>query len=254
MYKTTFILFLAFFLTSCGAKRALETTEEVSTEDYGLARALAAYDENSVTFDTFSAKIKCKFEDDSKSLSFKTTVRVQKDEKIWISAGILGFEGVRALITPDSVKVINRLEKTYFEEPIDKLQEFSGLPVDFSMMQQLVTGKLLLLNTENASITQKEGIYELISSLGDMTAIAWLDDATFDLERQTVIEQAQNTQMEITYHAHDKLENFIFPYESNVHVSGDEEIWVDMEFSDVELNEQLSFPFTINRNYDREEL
>ena len=62
---------------------------------------------------TFSAKLKVHYESsDGKDYEFNAFVRLQKDKIIWISINaLLGFEAFRAVITPDSVKVLNKLDK-----------------------------------------------------------------------------------------------------------------------------------------------
>ena len=64
---------------------------------------------------TFSAKMKVHYEgSDGKDYEFNAFIRLQKDKMIWISINaLLGIEAFRAIITPDSVKVLNKLDKVY---------------------------------------------------------------------------------------------------------------------------------------------
>lgn len=70
-------------------------------------------------------------------------VRMRRDSIIWVSAGLAGFEGVRAVLTRDSVHVINRLEKTYFSGGYDYLTKLLNVPVSFEQMQTLLLGDYL---------------------------------------------------------------------------------------------------------------
>ena len=68
---------------------------------------------------------------------------MRRDSIIWVTAGLAGFEGVRAVLTHDSVRVINRLEKTYFSGGYDYLSKLLNVPVSFAQMQTLLLGDYL---------------------------------------------------------------------------------------------------------------
>src|SRR5918993_935414 len=70
-------------------------------------------DSNRIDFKTFSAKVKVDFEGkDGKKSDFNANIRLIKDSVMWISINaLLGIEAFRVLITPDSVKVMNKVDK-----------------------------------------------------------------------------------------------------------------------------------------------
>lgn len=212
---------------------------------------MSIFKANMLDFEYLEAETKTRFEDHEKSLSFKTKFRIEKDKKIWVSAGMFGLEAARALITPDSVFVINRLEREYYREPISELEEISGLPVDYYSLQNLILGDLLFFNEETAKFEEKEGIIELISESDQLTNVVWLDKGNLQLERQALVDQKNAQEMEISYHNFKEVSNKIFPFESNIHVTGEDEIWVDLEFTKVELGGEPNFDFEINEKYER---
>ncbi|RYY11186.1 MAG: DUF4292 domain-containing protein, partial [Cytophagaceae bacterium] len=65
-------------------------------------------------FQYLSGKGKLHFKQggDDKTVNFN--LRVRRDSAIWLSGSLVGIEGGRALLTADSVRVINRLKNTYF--------------------------------------------------------------------------------------------------------------------------------------------
>src|SRR5215213_2919594 len=88
---------------------------------------------NRIDFNTFSAKIKVDYRGgDGKSYDFNAFLRMKKDSVIWVSVNAaLGIEAFRVLITPDSVKVLNKLDKVAQLRSMDYLQELTQLPFDF---------------------------------------------------------------------------------------------------------------------------
>ena len=54
-----------------------------------------------------------------------------KDSIIWISVtAIFATEGIRAYITKDSVKLLNKQDKIYTARSVSYLQEITALPLD----------------------------------------------------------------------------------------------------------------------------
>jgi len=245
------IVYLAIFglvLISCKSNKTVSKTNE---RDTSFSSAVEAVEESEFDFDTFEAKAKVRFEDEDRRLTFRTTIRIAKDEKIWISGGMLGFEGVRALITPDSVRIINKLEREYYQEPIEYLSEVSNLPVNFEGLQNLIIGNALFFDEDNVKYQEKEGIIELMSEWQDLVNILWLDTEDLLLERQTLISESEDRNMEISYYDYRPLSNGNFAHETEIYVSGQDESWIDMEFTNIELNKSLSFPFTVSSSYER---
>jgi hypothetical protein len=75
-----------------------------------------------------------------KSVGFSYRIHLKKDEMIWVKVTKFGFEGARALIRPDSVFIINRLERSYTASDYSPVKEFTGLDADFELIQDLLFG------------------------------------------------------------------------------------------------------------------
>src|SRR5687767_1933197 len=104
---------------------------------------------NKIDYNTFSAKIKVDFEgNDGKKTDFNAFIRLKKDSVMWISIiAALGIEGFRVLITPDSVKVINKLDKIVQLRSVDYLREVANIPMTFDELQDLLIGNPVYLDS-----------------------------------------------------------------------------------------------------------
>src|SRR3989337_4525232 len=98
--------------------------------------------QNNISFNTFSAKVKVNFEGkDGKKSDFNAFMRLKKDSVLWISINAaLGIEAFRVMVTPDSVKVLNKLEKVVQLRSVNYLKEVTKLPFTFSELQDLILG------------------------------------------------------------------------------------------------------------------
>ena len=121
------ILVSMIFLFSCSSSRKFKSSfpaadtimnNEGSMDSTLVDSAkvnLQSLQKNRIDFQTFSAKIKVNYADVHGSQpEGNVTLRMYKDSAIWISlsGSILNLEIYRLLIKPDSVIILNKLEKT----------------------------------------------------------------------------------------------------------------------------------------------
>src|SRR6476620_8459281 len=104
-----------------------------------------------ISFNTFSGKMKVNFDDSrGKNNDFNAFIRVKKDSIIWVSINAaLGIEAFRILITPDSVKVLNKLDKVVQFRSLSYLQEITQLPIDFHTLQDVIIGNPVFFDRNN---------------------------------------------------------------------------------------------------------
>lgn len=165
MKKLTIYVSLIAFLVSCGSIRQAQIHDlnEKLLEDYWSNQVDAEY---------LSLKSRIEVTENGSTSQFTANIRMQKDSVIWASIGLLGlFEGVRALITPDSVHIMNRLEKTYMVRSTDYLKQIMGMDVELSEIQSIIIGNApfsselyQLITTDSTSVlmAQKGNIINLI--------------------------------------------------------------------------------------------
>jgi hypothetical protein len=144
MNKISLFLALGLLLGSCARK----ATPTVSTNGPGTSTpiiepALPSVKAQNTDFDFLSIKGKAQVTMKGDKKGANLSVRMRRDSIIWVTAGLAGFEGVRAVLTHDSVRVINRLEKTYFSGGYDYLSKLLNVPVSFAQMQTLLLGDYL---------------------------------------------------------------------------------------------------------------
>lgn len=78
--------------------------------------------------------------DGDQKQTFQFQVFLVRDSFFWVSAGFLGFEGVRLLAKKDTFYVLNRLQKTYASHPTDEVFKRLGVHFSFTQLGQLLVG------------------------------------------------------------------------------------------------------------------
>src|ERR1043165_5848418 len=170
MFRITIfaILFIAL-LSSCRSTRKIQTAiskkDTVAIAATGNAHedtvqfiqaAYAGIMKNHIDFKTFSAKINIDYVDaDDKNYNVNANLRMYKDSAIWISiTAIFGIEGLRAYITKDSVKLLNKQDKVYTARSVSYLQEMTALPLDLASLQDVLIGNPVFVDSNIVSYSK----------------------------------------------------------------------------------------------------
>lgn len=233
------------------AKQALEAAQADSVRF--IQRQYDSVLANRIEFKSFSGKIDVDYEEsDGKSLNVNVQVRIQRDSLIWLSlTAIFGIEGVRACITPDSVKVMNKQDKTYFTRPISYLQEITSLPLDLRSLQDLLVGNPVFLDSAFFNYSRSGGqialqgsnaLFRKLLTIGESDKLInsyKLDDVNVNRPRSSYL----------SYVDYENKQGVWFSRRRTVQVSEKKNLLVKLNYKQYAFNETLSFPFVVPKNY-----
>ncbi|MGI4865612.1 MAG: DUF4292 domain-containing protein [Janthinobacterium lividum] len=185
-------------------------------------------------------------------------LRVRRDSAIWLSGSLIGIEGVRALLTVDSVRVVNRLEKTYFAGDYAFLSQILNVPVSYQQMQAILLGDyqaapkgaipVLKTEADNQVVTypQAKLLVEQLVSL-----------STGRLQQLKVSESAAQRSLTVAYADFQKPSGTELPFAFTTNVVGQqggaESVAATLSFQKVEVGSgHLDFPFSIPKGFKKE--
>jgi len=158
--RTLLIVLLSGFFVSCKSTKAVGTSGlppkaassdssaviTTAAKSVNMARAekLLSIKNGETSFNTLSGKAKAALSIGSNANDVTMNIRIKNKEAIWVSVtAIAGLEVARALITPDSVRVINRLENEYIKKPFSYLYEFTNNKINFATLQSVLVGNTI---------------------------------------------------------------------------------------------------------------
>lgn len=228
--------------------------KDSSSEKSAAEEALLALNKNKIDFQTFSAKAKIQYEDhNGKQPDFNAFLRLKKDSIIWvsISATFLGIEAFRIYITPDTLLILNKLDKTVERHPFNYLESFSHIPMDFSLLQKILIGNPVYVGDSIVSYRQTENNI-LIGTVGVFFKnLITLSTGNNHLERIKLDDRdvSQNRTAALLYGGYEKNVGFDFATDREINVSEKSKVDVSIQFKQYEFNKELSFPFAIPHNY-----
>jgi Domain of unknown function (DUF4292) len=204
---------------------------------------------------TFSAKLKVHYESsDGKDYEFTAFIRLEQDKRIWISinATLLGIEVFRALITPDSAKVLNKMDKVYQLRSISYLKEISHLPFDFKILQSLILGNPIYLDS-NILYYKKDVQGISVLSIGPVfrNYLTLNNDLSLKHSKLDDVDQMKARYCDITYGQYEKADTVAFSTYRKIAVAEKARLDIELNFNKYSFNENLDFPFSIPKNYKR---
>jgi hypothetical protein len=266
------IILLAFTIIFSLLAVSCKTTRKTiisPLKEYGADYLFTKLKENELKFDWFSAKFNLDLLIDKKKTSVTGQVRMKKDSVIWITLSpALGIEMARLVITTDSVKFINRINKTYFSGDYSKVNALLDANIDYDVFQTLILGNDLTYYEDGkfrANYDSKE--YHLVTAgrqklrkyvrtSEDEERIylqnIFLDPETFKITQMKIKElKKENKKLDATYSDFQLTSGQLFPYHILFDLFADKPIQVDLNYSKIEIDKPQEFPFKISDKYTR---
>jgi hypothetical protein len=210
---------------------------------------------NHIDFTTFSAKVNVDYVDaDDKKYNVNAFIHMYKDSTIWVSVNaIFGIEALRAYITRDSVKILDKQNKLYTARSIKYLQDVTALPLDLHSLQDLIIGNPVFLDTNVVSYTRSGNTISLLS-VGNF----FKNLVTIDADNHTIIRSKlddandlRSRTCDLTYSDYENKKGVNFSTQRKITVAEQKKLDIRLDFKQYSFNEQLSFPFSVPKNYKR---
>ena len=210
---------------------------------------------NKISFTTFSGKIVVDYMDaEGKKYDVNAHVRMFKDSVIWIMVtGALGIEGLRAYITSDSVKILDKQNKTYIARSVSYLQDVTELPLDLASLQDLLIGNPVFMDSNIVSYSRSGNTISMLNK-GDffknLFTIGETDKLIMSCKLDD-LDEMKNRTCFLTYVDYENKKGVNFSKERNISVAEKKKLDIKLRYKQYEFNETLSFPFSIPKNYKR---
>jgi len=205
-----------------------------------------------IDFKTFTAKVKMDYDGSEGNGQATVYLRMQKDSIIWLSlTGAFGIEGFRVIITKDSVKLMNKLDKVVQFRSIQYLQDLTHVPVDFNDMQHILIGNPIYLDSNIVSYKYSDDAISILMAGDVFKNLLTLDKNTLLMLHSKLddIDPNKNRTADITYSNYDKVNDFYFSTARKISVAEKAKLDINLEFKQYTFDQPQTFPFNIPKNY-----
>jgi hypothetical protein len=216
------------------------------------------------------------------NIGLKGQMRMQNDSVIWISLSLkLGIEVARVMITDDSVKFMNRTNKTYFSESIESFRnsgvrefgnsgvlEFGNLGILDFLQDLLVGNDVQLSKNDKFKVTIEDNSYKLTSDKNtflvtpktfkvksyQLSAISGQLSAVVPepVEGSTRhFDKLSDRTIKIKYDNFQEVNGRLLPTKIILDAGDIFDINIEIDYSEIKVGEKLEFPFNISKKYNR---
>jgi hypothetical protein len=214
---------------------------------------LAKIKQKQISFTTFSSKVKVDYSDDkNRRFDFNAFVRMKKDSAIWISIiAALNIEAFRVMITPDSLVIMDKLNRTIQKKTLAYLQEITKVPFDYHTLEDLIIGNPIYLDKTIVAYAD-QGEKLSLSTVGEAfkhILTVSKNDLSILFSKLDDVDVTRSRTANLSYAEYKMSGTWMFSEMRNISLSEKTKLDVLLDFKQVEFDKALTFPFSIPKNY-----
>jgi len=260
-----FLVAITMGTTSCSSTKRVSAKKNL--KKYGFEYLRIKMKENTLSFNDLSAKLSLTYKNEKSSTSLRGQMRIREDSILWISfSPAMGIEAARLILTQDSIKFINRLNKTYFTGEYQMLDTLISTTIDYVIVQSMIlANELPYYKLDNFSVKADDNMYLLTmekkrkvkrkikkgkSPTNVIVEKVWLDPVNFRMRRLEMNEIGNDKKkLVVQYDDYRETDGKMFPYRIKISIFADNDIVIDVNYNKVHFGESLRFPFRIPSKY-----
>lgn len=243
-----FVLLGLLVFAGCKSKRKANNEKPVeTTAEIGAKQRFDELLQHDVRFAELSMQGSLQADMAGNSFSSAVSMKLEQNKQLWVSIKpMLGIEAFRALIRPDSIFLLDRINKQYTAKPFSYLQQMSGAPLSFAALQDVLlnncgflAGQKIQSGSAGTLQCRQPGIDYLLAPAANGKK----------LDRLLLKRDAQ--QLEVLYLKMQSLEQFLVPATLKMNISGPQQGSIEVNFSKFAVENGQTYPFSIPGNYGK---
>jgi len=264
------ILIIILGVSSCALKKEYVIGDSKRVTAKKIVKII---NENEDDIKTFQARARIDYFRKNKVKTNTVTIRILSGEKIWISAPL---GAIRLLITNDSIKYYNKLERNYIKTSFSYIENIIGLNITYEMLEKLLFGQPVLalspkdfakkLNMENSQYEDKLRSY-IFKKLIDyeetqIQGLFYINPYNFKLNSQKFFDYNDKITTSINADSNDSQKTFSINYKDynsiNKHIYPRKILFLDwnnksinIDMKSVIIDKKLNIPFRIPKGYSQ---
>lgn len=245
-------LSIAFSMFSC------KTTSKIgkSTQSKKVSVLLSTTQKQNVVFNTLTIQGRATASIPGQGIRISLTYRINmiSDSLIWMRLSKFGFEGARALITRDSVFLVDRTRNTAYLGDFAPTKTYLGMEANIDILQALFIGNFQSV-PPLAALNSERGQNDIVSFKGNTQGTAFTYSINPKIYKLSILETqniSQNLHSIIQYADFLPENKYLLPRAGNIQVLKPEELTIEFKHNKIEFNpSSLSTSFSIPDNYER---
>lgn len=281
-YTSVLALLMFCLLVSCKHKQKIQKptpTEIVINDtvtgkcklDFKNAKTLSKYvQENEFNFTWVTAKANVETLIDNKEENFDIKVNIRKDSAMLITIQyLLGLQVAKVLITKDSVKMVNYIQKNYFKGDFNYINTLLNADLDFSVLQAVLFGNSAEFYDDDElklkPVTDRQNCHYLLSTerkrrlkriqsgdneLKKALQILTLNPDNYKIIKNEFSDPTNNRAFVANYTQFTQKDSVYAPYHVDIDIVAEKKANVKIEYVRIEKNLPQKLSLTIPNKYE----
>ncbi len=244
------LIIVAFSVISC------KKTPVLSQDQTATIKTSIQFQPSYIDFIYMTTKTKLEYSDGNSADQYALSLRVKKDSVIWASVGKAGVEGVRGLLRPDSLFVIDKMKNDSYSYDLNYLQTIIQSNLSYSNIQNLLVGDLLFPYEVQDDVIKNETHYILTQKKGNFRIESFVRFDNMKVERANIIDSISMSKTTVTYSLFIVADSILVPSVCALDIEYKKEgkkmqTQLILSHSKVEFTTKpLNFPFTVPKKYN----
>ena len=225
--------------------------------------------ENEFKFEWVNAKANVETLIDEKEESFDIRVKIRRDSAMLITIQyVLGLEVAKVLITRDSVKFVNYIQKNYFKGDFNYINELLNADLDFDVIQAVLFGNSAEFHDDEArlkSMADRKNCHYLLSTvrkrklrriqtgtteMREALQSLTLHPESFKITRNEFIDPLTNRMFIANYSNFTQKDSVYAPYHVDIDIVAQKKASVKIDYVRIEKNSVQKLNLNIPAKYD----
>ena len=266
--KLIIYLFLVFLVSSC-TKKNLEVLMMPPVIEYKIKDRLLAKTLDSLSAlkpKYFYAKLKIDFKDNTTDLSFKTSLKIVSDSAVNAIVTKVGFPIANALITIDSVKILNIPGKCVIKNSWDYFRDLLNVEIDYLNLENILLGRPLTDGFNQKYFVDKDA-YEVAVTNSKNESYSYLTEDSLlksklmvnyiltsnlkDIAQTRIFSASDSTEIQIQYVSRQVVSEFNLPDKAIILLSKPSyNLEINLEYDNLEVTKKIEITFIIPEKYE----
>lgn len=243
------ILSLSFLLNACGtqAKKHKSVYAKNSKEALKNIKPLN-YD-----YTWFQGKAAAGFRSGLISQDFNVNLRMLRHQCIWASlTGPLSIEGARLYVSPDTLRVIDRLNRKFYEESFSVLRSRFNVPLSFDQLQDILVGNLIKDSDLKGIFESGEDFMTLSHRTQEADITFYLHPKNYTLDKYRLKDRVDQRELVIKFADYTEIDGKPFADHRDILVNSiHESALLNLDFQKAVFGATQEFPYVVGENYEK---
>ena len=209
---------------------------------------------NSLSYKSLEIKkITCHVETPDKKSSFRASLKSKRGEYIFILINKLTVPVAKIMLTPDSINLINHIDKYWMTGDYDYVSDLFGVGIKFEAIQSIIYEDILFHQNRkgnDVSLDSTSGLFILKDFYNEFVRYSYLNPENNKIQKIVLNDNDNKEITTIDFTNYISIGNQRYPGEISFDHKGDSFLKVNLKLSGVEINKRTNVTFSIPEKYE----